>query len=136
MTDKTKEKTNATKEEKKEEINKKQSNVKESKATKEEPAKKGEKPESAKKKGEKKEKLPIGEIHTINLSKAYNKSRKRRIKGVIQVIRDYVAKHKRKEAVITRELNSIILERSIEKPPRKMKVRLVVKEKVYVYPVQ
>ncbi len=74
------------------------------------------------------------EIHKIKLSKAYDTPRKRRVKAVMTIIRDYVKKHKRKEAIITPELNSVIMERSIENPPRKIKVKLVEKEKVFVYP--
>ncbi len=83
-----------------------------------------------------KKKLPE-EIHTINLRAAYDKPRTRRVKAAVNLIRDYVLKHKRKPAKISEELNSILLERGIEKPPRRIRVKLVIgPEEVTVYPAK
>ena len=83
-----------------------------------------------------KKKLPE-EIHTINLRQAYDRPTSRRAKAAIDVIRNYVYKHKRKQADISPELNAVIWERGISKPPRKVKVRLVIgPDKVTVYPVK
>ncbi len=93
------------------------------------------KPEKQKKKVTKK-KLPE-EVHTINLRAAYDKPRTRRARAAINLIREYVEKHKRKEARISPELNQVIWERGIEKPPRKIRVKLVIGEEfVTVYPVE
>ena len=90
-----------------------------------------------KKETKKKEKKLPEEIHTINLKEAYEKPRTRRAKAAINTIRDYVFKHKRKEAVISPALNAVIWERGIEKPPRKIRVKLVIGEdRVTVYPVE
>ncbi len=114
---------------KKEDAEKKEKKT-EQKETKKEETKKAEK------KPVKKKKLPE-EIHTINLKAAYDKPRSRRAGAAINVIRDYVFKHKRKEAKISPELNVVIWERGIEKPPRKIKVKLVIgPEEVIVYPAE
>ncbi len=94
------------------------------------------KPEKTKTKKVTKKKLPE-EIHTINLRQAYDRPTSRRAKAAIDVIRNYVYKHKRKQAEISPELNAVIWERGIAKPPRKIKVRLVIgPDTVTVYPVK
>ncbi len=126
-------KAKTEKKEKKEKVDEK---VEEKQIVSEKPGKKETKKEEKKETKKKEKKLPE-EIHTINLKEAYEKPRTRRAKAAINAIRDYVFKHKRKEAVISPALNAVIWERGIEKPPRKIRVKLVIGEdKVTVYPVE
>jgi ribosomal protein L31E len=82
-----------------------------------------------------KKKLPE-EIHTINLRKAYEKPTTKRVKAAMNIIRDYVFKHKRKEARIDPELVKIIQMRGRSKPAPNVKVKLVIGDVVEVKPVE
>ena len=82
-----------------------------------------------------KKKLPE-EIHTINLRGAYEKPTTRRIKAAMNIIRDYVFKHKRKEARIDPELVKQIQKRGISKPIPNVKVKLVIGDIVEVKPAE
>ena len=75
-------------------------------------------------------------IYTIPLSKAYEKPRKRRAKTAVKELRKFVKRHAKVDnenvIKISNSVNALIWFRSIEKPPRKVKVKVVI-EDPYVY---
>ncbi|ABL77882.1 50S ribosomal protein L31e [Thermofilum pendens] len=62
--------------------------------------------------------------YVINLRRVYSAPRKKRAKVAVRAIRDFIARHLRfpDRIKISPELNLIVWSRSIEKPPRKVKV--------------
>ena len=75
---------------------------------------------------EEKEDKPILErIYTIKLGKAYEKPRTKRARYAILLIKKFVEKHFRVEkdmVLIDQNLNEVIWERGIKRPPRKVRV--------------
>jgi len=72
-------------------------------------------------------KLPEGEhirTYVINLRSVYNAPRKRRSKVAVKKIREFIARHLKYNGAIKIDprLNEILWSRSIEKPPRKVKL--------------
>jgi large subunit ribosomal protein L31e len=72
-------------------------------------------------------KLPEGEhtrSYVINLRSVYSAPRKKRSKVAIRKIREFVARHLRYSGAIKIDprLNELLWSRSIEKPPRKVKL--------------
>ncbi|MDX1799079.1 MAG: 50S ribosomal protein L31e, partial [Candidatus Lokiarchaeia archaeon] len=71
-----------------------------------------------------KEEIIDERIYIVPLSKARKGPRNKRTKKAIRYLREYVSRHFKPESlVITQEVNEKIWERSIQKPPRKIKVR-------------
>lgn len=65
-------------------------------------------------------------VYTINLSKVVLTPRSRRSKRAINMIREFAMKHMKSEEVkIDEELNQIVWERGIRRPPRKIRVKIV-----------
>ncbi len=63
-------------------------------------------------------------IYIVPLAKARKGPRNKRTKKAIRYLREYMVRHFKPESlVITQEVNEKIWERSIQKPPRKIKVR-------------
>lgn len=76
-------------------------------------------------------KLPDGEhvfTYTIPLRDAFRAPRKKRAKVAIRLLKDFVKRHFRYNGDITisRELNELIWDRSVEKPPRRVKANIKV----------
>lgn len=72
-------------------------------------------------------------IYTIPLREVFDAPRPRRANKAVKVIREYVAKHtKADEVKIDASLNEAVWEHSREKPPRKVKVKVVTEEGVAV----
>ncbi len=70
----------------------------------------------------------IERYYTINLRRTREVSRTKRAPYAIRLIRKFVARHLRVEPSQVRihnEVNEYIWSRSIEKPPRKIKVKVV-----------
>lgn len=98
--------------------------------------------------GEKFKEIPtieeeIGEIleerlYTVPLGRVKNTPRKKRTKRAVNMLREFVIRHMKPEGIIIDPiLNEIIWERGIEKPPRKIRIR-VTKDReglVTIYPV-
>ncbi len=83
-------------------------------------------------------KVVLERIYTINLRRTREVSRTKRAPYAIRLIRKFVARHMHVEpsqVKIHNEVNEKIWERSIEKPPRRIKVRVVKYEDgtVWVY---
>ena len=71
-----------------------------------------------------KEEIIDERIYVVPLAKARRGPRNKRAKKAIRYLRDYMTRHFKPESlVITQEVNEKIWERSIQKPPRKLKVR-------------
>jgi len=71
-----------------------------------------------------KEEIIDERIYIIPLAKARKGPRNKRSKKAVRYLREYMMRHFKPESlVITQEVNEKIWERSIQKPPRKLKVR-------------
>lgn len=81
------------------------------------------KTEKKAKKNEKKEVPKPVKIFTIPLKKAFEKTRKKRVPYSVRLVRKFLETHlKTKEIRLGRKLNEHLWERSIQSPPRKVKV--------------
>jgi large subunit ribosomal protein L31e len=91
------------------------------------------------KKEEPEEEIEIVEekAYTVNLREAWKAPTKGRTPRAIRVLREFVKRHMKVDSVImSNEINEQVWARSIEKPPRKLKIRAV-KDKegnVIIYP--
>ena len=66
-------------------------------------------------------------IYTIPLRKAFRAPRGKRAKKAISIIREFLKRHtKTKEVVIHESINKAVWARGIQKPPRKIRVRVKV----------
>ncbi|MCX8194679.1 MAG: 50S ribosomal protein L31e [Candidatus Micrarchaeota archaeon] len=69
-------------------------------------------------------------IYTIPLGKVYSAVRNKRGRKAIQLIRGFAARHLKAESVkISEGVNSLVLRDGIQKPPRRIKVRIVKDDK-------
>ncbi|MEX2680866.1 MAG: 50S ribosomal protein L31e [Candidatus Sigynarchaeota archaeon] len=74
--------------------------------------------------GEPKEEITEERTYIVPLSRAYASPRKYRAKKAIIILREFFKRHmKPTELVILPEVNDEIWSRSIERPPRKLKIR-------------
>ena len=67
-------------------------------------------------------------ICTIPLGEAYEKPRNKRTPKAVSLVREYASKHMKVAQVnvsLSTALNSFMWERSIQKPPRSIKVKLI-----------
>jgi large subunit ribosomal protein L31e len=67
-------------------------------------------------------------IYTIPLGKAYDTVRKKRVPRAIKILRAFATRHMKADGeriVVSEALNKFLWGRSIEKPPRRVKVRLI-----------
>ncbi|MBI5133210.1 MAG: 60S ribosomal protein L31 [Thaumarchaeota archaeon] len=68
----------------------------------------------------------LSRVYTINLSKVWLAPRIRRTKRAINMIREFAQRHMKSDDVkIDRNLNEVMWERGIRKPPRKIRVKMV-----------
>jgi len=64
-------------------------------------------------------------IYTIPLSQAWAAPRHRRAKRAINIIREFAERHMKTSNVkISSELNELIWQRGIQKPPRRVNVKM------------
>ncbi len=83
-------------------------------------------------------KVLVERIYTINLRRTREVSRTKRAAYAMRIIRKFVARHMHvdpSQVKISNEVNEAVWARSIEKPPRKIKVRVAKYEdgSVWVY---
>ncbi len=88
---------------------------------------------------EEEEELEIVEekFYSLNLRKIWSSPREKRTPRAVRFLRDYIARHmKTDEVKISEEANSMLWQRGISKPPRKIRVRAVKDKdgKVIVFP--
>jgi large subunit ribosomal protein L31e len=70
-------------------------------------------------------------IYTVPLRKAYNASRKKRAIRAVDLLRAFVSRHMKTDWVnvrISEPLNAFIWARSIQKPPSRVKIKVVKEE--------
>ena len=76
-------------------------------------------------------------IYTIPLNKSYEYTRVRRVPRAVKILRQFVSRHMKVElenVLISNMLNNSMWTRSIQKPPRRVKVRIVKQDSVaHVY---
>ncbi len=74
-------------------------------------------------------------IFTINLREAYGKPRNKRAPRAIKIIKEFALRHmKGNEAKVSIKLNAFIWAHSIQKPPRRVKVKMLKKDDVvYIF---
>jgi large subunit ribosomal protein L31e len=76
-------------------------------------------------------------VYMINLRDVFDKPRKKRAKRAMKIIREFIAKHSKtplENVRLSNSLNSLIWARGIQKPPRRVKVKMVrMNGKSYVY---
>lgn len=71
------------------------------------------------------------QIYTIPLGKAYDYKRTKRAIRAVDLLREFAFRHsKAQEIIISMNVNEFIWARSIQKPPRKIKVKIVKKGEV------
>jgi len=79
----------------------------------------------------------IERIYTIPLGEAYDYNRKRRTPRAVKLLRQFVSRHMKADidsVLLSNALNNSLWTRSIQKPPRRVKVRVLKKEgQVNVY---
>ncbi len=83
-------------------------------------------------------KVVLERVYTINLRRTREVSRTKRAPYAIRLIRKFISRHlhvEPQQVKISNEVNEKIWSRSIEKPPRKIKVKVVKYEDgtVWVY---
>lgn len=67
----------------------------------------------------------VDKIYTIPLRDAYNARRPNRAKKAVKIIRKFLARHTKSKAVkLDPSLNEILWDRGIEKPPRRVKLKV------------
>ena len=78
-------------------------------------------------------------LYTVNFRKVWITPRGKRTPRAVRMLRDFVKRNmKTEDVIISNEINEKLWSRSIKKPPRRLRVR-VVKDKegnVIVFPVQ
>uniref|UniRef100_A0A7J3ZJ19 Large ribosomal subunit protein eL31 n=1 Tax=Fervidicoccus fontis TaxID=683846 RepID=A0A7J3ZJ19_9CREN len=69
-------------------------------------------------------------VLTVNLSRVYWGRRSNRAARAVRYLKEWIKRRLRAEQVLIEEgLNKLIWSRGIEKPPRKVKVKVVIEEK-------
>jgi len=67
-------------------------------------------------------------IYTVPLGEAFEVPRKKRVPKAVKLLKEFIARHMKAEderIVISEALNKQLWGRSIQKPPRRVKVRLI-----------
>ncbi len=74
-------------------------------------------------------------LYTVNLGDAYNYVRTKRAKRAVKLLRSFVKQHLKVDVVkISEEVNNYIWAHGIQKPPRKVRVKVVKEDDVaHVY---
>jgi len=70
----------------------------------------------------------VERIYTIPLGEAYDYTRKRRAPRAVKLLRQFVSRHMKSDAgsvLLSTALNGALWRRSIQKPPRRVKVRVI-----------
>ncbi len=89
-------------------------------------AKKPEEEEEAAPEEEQELEIVEEKFYSLNLRKIWSSPREKRTPRAVRFLRDYVARHmKSDEVAISEEANSMLWQRGISKPPRKIRVRAV-----------
>jgi len=144
-----KKKEEKKKEEKKKEEKKKEEKKKEEKKKKEEHGGEHEEAESEESKEESREEEAESEeseeeareekeaeeelmLYTIPLRDAFNVPRKRRARKAVKIVKEFLARHTKSEVKFDASLNEMLWSRGIEKPPRRVRIKVVEKKGVKI----
>ncbi len=77
--------------------------------------------------------VKLERIYTVPLGDAYEQSRSKRVPRAVKILRTFIGRHMKAEderILISESLNKFLWVRSIQKPPRRVKVRLIKDEGV------
>lgn len=77
--------------------------------------------------------MKLERIYTVPLGDAYKAPRNKRAPKAVKILREFVSKHMKADGekiLLSEDLNKLIWEKSIQKPPRRIKVRLIKDEGV------
>lgn len=72
--------------------------------------------------------VKLERIYTVPLGDAYEAVRNKRVPKAVKIIRVFIARHMKADGeriLLSQALNTHLWEHSIQKPPRRIKVRLV-----------
>jgi len=72
--------------------------------------------------------MKLERIYTVPLGDAYEVPRSKRAPRAVKILKEFISKHMKADGekiTISEALNRLIWERSIQKPPRRVKVRLI-----------
>ena len=131
--------TQTTENEAQEELEEEEETVEEKPPEKEEAPKEKKTALKAGEKAEEEIEVVEEKLYTVNFRKVWITPRGKRVPRAVRMLRDFVKRHmKTEEVIISNEVNEKLWARSIKKPPRKLRVR-VVKDKegnVIVFPIQ
>jgi len=78
--------------------------------------------------------MKLERIYTVPLGDAYDAVRNKRAPRAVKILRAFIARHMKADGekiTLSNALNSLIWQRSIQKPPRRVKVRLI-KDEGYI----
>lgn len=67
-------------------------------------------------------------IYTVPLGKAYETVRNKRAPRAVKILRTFITRHMKADGeriILSENINKLIWIRSIQKPPRRIKVRLI-----------
>ena len=70
----------------------------------------------------------IERIYTVPLRNSYNYVRTKRTRRAVKLLREFVCRHMKaeeKDVIISNALNNYLWKRSIQKPPRRVKIRTI-----------
>jgi len=100
--------------------------LKEDKESSEKEAKVSEKEAEAPEEEEEELEIVEEKFYNLNLRKIWSSPREKRTPRAVRFLRDYISRHmKTDEVAISEEANSMLWQRGISKPPRKIRVRAV-----------
>ncbi|MFH0885281.1 MAG: 50S ribosomal protein L31e [Candidatus Micrarchaeota archaeon] len=77
--------------------------------------------------------VKLERIYTVPLGDAYETVRRKRVPRAVKILRAFIGRHMKAEderILISESLNKFLWVRSIQKPPRRVKVRLIKDEGV------
>jgi large subunit ribosomal protein L31e len=75
--------------------------------------------------------VKLERIYTVPLGKAYESARRKRTPRAVGMLRAFITRHMKADGeriLISKGLNTFLWARSIQKPPRRVKVRLIKEE--------
>ena len=71
-------------------------------------------------------------LYTIPLRDAFNVPRKRRARKAVKIVKEFLARHTKSEVKFDASLNEMLWSRGIEKPPRRVRIKVVEKKGVKI----
>jgi len=71
-------------------------------------------------------------LYTIPLRDAFNVPRKRRARKAVKIVKEFLARHTKSEVKFDASLNEMMWSRGIEKPPRRVRIKVVEKKGVKI----